>query len=309
VSNVVALPAVTVAATVNTATIGTTNYGAFTFTRSGSTSSALTVNYSLGGSAVKWDDYRRPVTGDMPVSIVIPAGASSYTMNIAAMGNENNANPETIALALSADPGYTVGSTGSATVTIVSNVVVTLPTVTVAATSPNAARVGPTNGVFTLTRSGSTSAALTVNYSLGGTAVNGGDYNSLTTSLTIPAGAASATLILTPKPSTSYVGPKTVLLALSANAAYTAGPANSATVTIADNSVPSTIGKAPGGNIKISWHSTTGKIYRVAYKYNFTDATWTDLSGLITANGTTTAYTDTTANKTTQRYYLVYVTN
>src|ERR1051325_1643366 len=78
---------VSVVASIPTAVLGTTNYGAFTFTRTGSTSSALTVNYALGGTAVKWNDYYRPTQGDMPVSIVIPAGAAAYTMSIAARDN------------------------------------------------------------------------------------------------------------------------------------------------------------------------------------------------------------------------------
>jgi hypothetical protein len=130
------LPMVRVVATVPTAVIGTTSYGALTFTRTGSTSSALTVNYTTGGTAVKWTDYRRPVTGDMPVSITIPAGASSYTMNIMGVTNSTGANPETASLTLSASSGYTVGSPSTATITIASSTVVTSPTaLTFAATS------------------------------------------------------------------------------------------------------------------------------------------------------------------------------
>jgi len=309
VSNVVVtLPMVTVAATAPTATIGTANYGAITFTRTGSTSSALTVNYTLGGTATKWDDYRRPVEGDMPVSITIPAGATSYTMNIAAIGNENNVNPETASLTLATDPVYTVGASSSATITIVSNVVVTLPTVTIMATDANASRVGLDSGTFTLTRTGGTSAALTLNYSLGGTAANGTDYNSLATSLTIPAGSASATLTLTPKSSASFVGSESVVLALAANSAYAVGTASSASVTIAGNSVPGSLSKA-GGHMKITWSSVVNKAYRVDYKDSLSDAAWTNLSGLITATSTSTSYTDTTASSKTQRYYVVYVTN
>lgn len=309
VNNLLSLPAVSVAATVSTAVIGTTNYGALTFTRTGDTASALTVNYTLGGTAIKWDDYRRPVEGDMPVSIVIPAGASSYTMNIAAMGNEYNVNPETAVLTLSADASYTVGASSSATMTIVSNLAVSLPTVAVTATDANASRVGLDPGAFTFTRSGNTGSALTVNYSLAGTAGNGTDYNSLGTTLTIPAGAASATVTVAPKSSASLVGSETVVVALSTNATYTAGPVATATVTIAGNAVPSSIGNASGHNINVIWNSVVGKVYRVAYKNNLSDTTWTDLSGPITATSTTTSYTDTTASKNAQRYYVVYVTN
>ncbi len=122
IANAVAsLPTVSVAATVPTAVLGGANNGTFTFTRTGSTSSPLNVNYSLGGTAVKWNDYYRSGIGDMPVSITIPAGSAAYTMNIAARDNQTHANPETVILALSADPSYQVGTPSSATMTIVSN--------------------------------------------------------------------------------------------------------------------------------------------------------------------------------------------
>jgi hypothetical protein len=309
VSNVLVSPSVSVTATVPNAVIGTTNYGAFTFTRTGDTASPLTVNYTLGGTATKWDDYRRPVVGDMPVSIVIPAGASSYTMNIAAIGNEYNVNPETASLTLSADASYTIGASSGATIAIVSNMAISLPAVTVTATDANSSRVGLDPGTFTFTRSGSTSSALTVNYSLAGTAGNGTDYNSLGITLTIPAGATSATVTVVPKSSASFVGSETVVLVLSASPAYTASSASPATVIIAGNTVPSSIGNAPGHVIQVTWKSAAGKNYRVAYKNNLSDATWAELSGPITATGTTTSYTDTTASNKTQRYYVVYVTN
>ena len=64
-----ALPTVTVAATDATATIGSASDTALlTFTRTGSTTTALTINYALGGTAVKWNDYYRLPQGDMPVA-------------------------------------------------------------------------------------------------------------------------------------------------------------------------------------------------------------------------------------------------
>jgi len=93
------------------------------------------------------------------------------------------------------------------------------------------------------------------------------------------------------------------------NSAYTVGSAKSATVNIAGNNVPSTISKAPGNNVKITWGSVAGKVYGVASQSNLGGTTWTNLSGLITATNTTTSYTDTTASKPKTRYYIVYVTN
>jgi len=111
---------VSVSASVPNAVLNGAN-GAFTFTRTGSTASALNVNYNLGGTAVKWNDYYRAGVGDMPTTITIPAGSTSYTMNILARDNSTHANPETVVLTLASDPTYTVGSPASATMNIVSN--------------------------------------------------------------------------------------------------------------------------------------------------------------------------------------------
>jgi hypothetical protein len=181
--------------------------------------------------------------------------------------------------------------------------------VSVVATTPNASRVGPANGVFTLTRTGSTSAALTVNYTLGGNAVNGSDYNSVGTSTTIPAGAASTTVTITPKSSTNFVGAATAALTLATNSAYTVSSTNSATVTIAGNSMPANINVASGNNLNLTWSSVAGKTYAVSYKNNLTDPVWTKLSGNITATGTTATYLDTTKGSQPSRFYIIYVTN
>src|SRR5205814_2968745 len=109
------------------------------------------------------------------------------------------------------------------------------PTVTVVATDPNASEQGPDSGTFTISRTGDTSAALTVNYTLGGTAQNGTDYEQLGTSVTMAAGASSATVTVTPIDDTQVEGNETVVLTISAGAAYNVGSANSATITIADN--------------------------------------------------------------------------
>ena len=210
---------------------------------------------------------------------------------------------------LSARAVYGAGNTiASSSVSVAVAAPVTVPTVTVAATDANASRVGPDNGEFTISRTGSTATSLTVNYSLGGTAVNGIDYATLSTSVTIPAGATSATVTVVPQPAASYVGSVATTLALNASAAYTVGSSFSGSVTIAGNGVPSSLRKVPGNNMQISWSSTPGKVYRVAYKNSLAD-NWTDLSGNITATATSTTWTDTTSGASKQRYYTVYVTN
>ena len=77
---------------------------------------------------------------------------------------------------------------------------------------------------------------------------------------------------------------------------------------IVGNSVPVTsLHKVPGG-ITLAWSSMAGKIYRVAFMNNLTDPL-TDLNGNITAAGSSTAWTDTTAGASQHRFYVVYVLN
>src|SRR4030095_16246429 len=96
----------------------------------------------------------------------------------------------------------------------------------------------PAPGVFTVSRTGSTTAALTVNYTVGGTATNGTDYQTLSGSVVIAAGPASATLTVTPIDDTVSEGDETVTVTLSPSASYNVGSPSTATVTIADNDPP-----------------------------------------------------------------------
>src|SRR5258706_5258604 len=172
------------------------------------------VQFKLDGANLGIEEISSPYSLLLDSTIVANGTHTLTAVARDAAGNQTTATPVTI------------------TVTNADIVPLGLPTVNVAATVATAV-IGTTNyGAFTFTRTGSTSRALTVNYTLGGTAAKGGDYNALATSLTIPAGAASATLTVAPKSSTSCVGAETAVLTLSANPAYTAGSANSATVTI-----------------------------------------------------------------------------
>jgi hypothetical protein len=110
-----------------------------------------------------------------------------------------------------------------------------LPTVTIAATDPNAAEAGQDPGLFTVSRTGSTAAALTVNYTIGGTASNGVDYQTLSGSLTIQSGQATATITVTPIDDSANEGNEGVTVTLSPSASYTVGSPDLATVTITDN--------------------------------------------------------------------------
>lgn len=139
---------------------------------------------------------------------------------------------------------------------------VTLPSVTIAATDASATEGSTADtGTFTVSRAGNTSGALTVFYSVGGTAINGTDYVSLSGSVAIPTGQSSAPIVVTTIDDSNFEGNETVVIALSANAAYTVGANASATVTIIDNESPpagptltaSPTSLAPNGTVTAAW--------------------------------------------------------
>lgn len=109
-----------------------------------------------------------------------------------------------------------------------------VPTVIIAATTPSAAEQGAVPGTFTITRAGETVESLTVNFTIGGSAVNGTDYTTIPASVTMPAGASTATVTIAPIADALAEGPETVTLSLANHLAYATGGASSATVTIAD---------------------------------------------------------------------------
>lgn len=113
------------------------------------------------------------------------------------------------------------------------------PSVTLTATDGTAAETRANNdpGVFTVTRTGTNTDALTVQYRIDGTATNGVDYQLLSGSVVIPAGSSpqSATITVLPVNDSDDEKTETVTLTLSANPTYAIANGGSATVTIADN--------------------------------------------------------------------------
>ena len=70
--------------------------------------------------------------------------------------------------------------------------------VAISATDAEAGETGPDSGAFSVSRTGDTAAPLTVNLFVTGNAANGVDFPYILPSVTIPAGANSATLSVTP---------------------------------------------------------------------------------------------------------------
>jgi hypothetical protein len=186
-------------------------------------------------------------------------------------------------------------------------------TVSVTASDPTAVIGTSDTGSFTFTRTGDTSAPLTVSYSLGGSAIKWNDYRrpegDMPTSVTIPAGAISYTMTIVAVANVTQANPPTVSLTLLPDAAYTVGGSGNSTITLVGNAPVVSLRKISGNNMQITWTSMPGKVYRVICKHDFTAPNWTEVSGNITATTTTTSWTDTTSAASKQGYYSVYMTN
>ncbi len=114
------------------------------------------------------------------------------------------------------------------------------PNVTIAATDASAAEVNGDPGVFRITRTGSTAAALTVSYTVatGAGQANSADYTpALFGTATIAAGQSFVNITITPVEDFLIEGSETVTLNLVGTANYDVGASASATVAIADNTV------------------------------------------------------------------------
>ncbi|MBY5285530.1 Calx-beta domain-containing protein, partial [Anabaena sp. PCC 7938] len=215
----------------------TTNPGRFTLTRTGDLSSLSTVYYTVTGTATNGTDYNT-----LTKNVTFEAGSATAIVDVNVKDDDVYEGNETVIVTLANNANYTLGTAKTATVSLVDN---DKPTITIKASDANAAETaaGQTAnpGKFTLTRTGNKTAALTVNYTVAGTATNGTDYNTLTKSVTFEAGSATAIIDVTPIDDFVYEGNETVILTLANKASYIVGTANTATVNLADNDSATTV--------------------------------------------------------------------
>jgi subtilase family serine protease len=106
------------------------------------------------------------------------------------------------------------------------------PVVKSIATEPVATEVGPTSGTITISRTGSTSSSLDVDFTISGTAEAGSDYVPIPESVTIPSGAESASIQITAIDDLLPEFDETVILTIASDPAYIVSGSNTATVTI-----------------------------------------------------------------------------
>lgn len=199
--------------------------GVFTISRSGGLGASLTVNLQISGSAANGSDYQL-----IAPQLTFSPGQRSATVTI---------NPYTTAalvtnvvqLGVLAGAGYDVGSPAVAQVTIEP----LMPQISVTAIEPIAVKSDGTAGTFLVSRAGSLTPSVFVRLTITGTAVNGVDYNSISTFVNLAPQQTTALITVVPK-STAVLtnGDKFVQITVKSDTTYKTVAPSSDRVFIVD---------------------------------------------------------------------------
>lgn len=238
---VISIPdAVSVA--VSPASVAESGSGILTYTFSrGLTSGAITVDFTVGGTATFGTDYTQTGATSFAAatgSVTIPDGSSSVTITIDPTADSTVELDETVILTLLDGATYDIASPTAATGTITNDDSAVINVTASTATEGS-------NVVYTVTLSNPVDVDVAVSFStlMTGTATSGADFNAITnqtvtfaanttTSQTVDVAALNDTLV---ESSQTVVGQLSALSASSRNVTLTGGGASlSATGTITD---------------------------------------------------------------------------
>lgn len=284
--DVTLLPVVTIAATTADADeLGTD--GLFTISRTGETTEALDVTFVVGGTATAEDDYTVIAT-----TITILAGQSSVTVPVSVINDDLVEVAETVVIMLTDGDDYDLGDAVEATVTITSEDV--LPIVTITAVNSEISELDGST-VYTISRTGPTTEALEVSFSIGGTAQAGTDYTNIAiTTVVIASGESSVIIPLTAINDELVESDETITLTLTESQTYEVGATSAATVTLlSEDAAPTVIsisamdGAEPStdGSFTISRTGDTAAALNVAFTVTGTataDGDYTAISSAVT---------------------------
>jgi hypothetical protein len=164
----------------------------------------------------------------LPLSATFAANQTTVDVAVTPIADGVAEGSETVVLTLVSAAGYGLGSPTTASVELIDS-----PGALVTVRAPDAAadESGDT-ARFVVSRSGSTALPLTVTIRLTGTAQNGVDYDSLSTTVTFGANVSAVTLFVNPLSDTANDPSETVILEVVDGFGYDPGGVWTATVTI-----------------------------------------------------------------------------
>jgi hypothetical protein len=175
------------------------------------------------------------------VEISTAAGGPTRDVCFDAAGNLYMVNNNIERLRVFSPGGRWVATTGTDGTFSVTNPPLARPEINISSLTKTVyERLAAGKAALTVTRIGDTSADLTVNLTFSGTAANGVDYQTIASSVVIPAGSASATVSIEPIDNSNLSGNKTATVALGSSAQYDIlASASSVSVTVVDDEAPS----------------------------------------------------------------------
>ncbi len=174
---------------------GTANL-VYTFTRTGVTTDALTVNYTVGGTATFNTDYTQTGAASFTSTtgtVTFAANATTATVTVDPTADTTVESDETVALTLTSGTGYTVGTTTAVTGTITNDDFsqLSINDIITVVEGKNS------NAVLTVTVDNPNPQQISVNYATAPIdATPNVDYTSQTGTLIIPANASTATITI-----------------------------------------------------------------------------------------------------------------
>lgn len=209
---------------------GAANPARFTFTRSGPTTGALSIAVRWTGRARHGVDY-----APLPAEVVFPAGASGVERVVAVVDDARIEIAESVVVELLPGPNYALGAARSADARIEDNDAGSLPQVTIAVEDERLEESDGLGNAFLLSRTGATTAPLTVSIGLSGDAQLGADYAPFSNQVTFPPGAAHQRVRVDPVNDAASEGDEDLIVTVLPNAGYRVGLVDKALVRIADD--------------------------------------------------------------------------
>ena len=217
-------PMISVVASQSQASENSGSEGVYTITRRGSLTGDLTVNVVMSGSAQNGSDYML-----IPSAIVMPDGVASVTVPVTPYTDGVTEPVETVLLTVASGAGYRIGTSSQAVVTIED----LLMLVEIEAIESIAVKDTLTPGLIMITRRDVINRDVVIRLTIGGTAANGGDYNTLSTIVYMAPNQTVAFLNITPRTSAVLAGGmETVLITVNPDANYRVAGVNNAQVGI-----------------------------------------------------------------------------
>lgn len=250
---------------------------------------AVTVNYTLTGTATQGSDYSNSSSG----TITFAAGEVKKNVTLSIINDQSLESTETVILTISGPSGANLGPQTVFTYSILDNdqaPVVEFDSAVYSHTEGSSSSI-------TIRVSTPVDQALTVSYSTnGGTATQGTDYSSFSGNATISAGGSSTTVLLSSTQDTTAESDETIVLVLSNPSSGTIGTCNTSTLTIKDNDqIPSVSFFLSNGSVQetdtsasISLSLSHAYTQNVTVNYAVTGGTATNNSDYVLASGTAT---------------------